>query len=305
MSSTSDLQQQDLSLYSDNTPISQKTLSPNYNSLNLLLNSQSNKPTWLITSLIESCLFDTNYINKFTNNPENSAYTIASPRSHVVFASFINGSRVYSKLFKKYLKLDIESHQFHSQAHVKGSLQTLKRGKQTNGFQFISFLEDGFENWFDTLINKLEQLRKGTKENRKKINLFLENPELVLYLQDQSPSHQQREATNELLSKLTQLNQLANVFIVSSSDKQLLDWSSELNNDLSLIHSDFLLKLVHKSDLIVQLKALTTGRADDVTGELKVSRGCLDLTSSIGVDASEKEYIYLANKEGAIKLFYR
>ncbi|GME97741.1 unnamed protein product [Ambrosiozyma monospora] len=169
----------------------------------------------------------------------------------------------------------------------------------------LGFTLNGFENWFDTLLIKLEQLRKDTKENQKKINLFLENPELVLYLQDQSQNYQQREAINELLSRLTLLNQHANVFIVSGSDKQLLDWSSELNNDLGLIHSDFLLKLVHKSDLIVRLKALTTGRADDVTGELKVSRGCLDLRSSIGVDASEKEYIYLANKEGAIKLFYR
>ncbi|ODQ68594.1 hypothetical protein NADFUDRAFT_49232 [Nadsonia fulvescens var. elongata DSM 6958] len=74
----------------------------------------------------------------------------------------------------------------------------------------------------------------------------------------------------------------------------------------------FLFQLLHRSVITISLRPLKTGRADDITGVLRVSNGGKplnyaksDLTPSSTDRVLEKEYLYLLNSDTSIRLFYR
>lgn len=256
MSSSSDLQQQDLAIY-DGSRITTDTIGQ----LNLILSAESTKPTWLNVGLVESCLLDRSYLSTAT---QHAKYTLDAPKASVIFASFVNDTNVYARQFKRFIGLDLD--------HINCAQ-----------FKFISFLKDGADNWFETIQREVAKLRGP-------ITIFLEDPEFALYLTDTS--------VDGVLKSLNSLNKSTNLYLIMPLDKPVLDYS-EIQDDLSTVYMTFLMKLIHRSHLILSLRPLTTGRADDVTGELIINRGL------IGEAIMEREYIYLVSKDGNTKLFYR
>lgn len=269
MSSAADLPAQDLVIYSDGsiTPQSSVALGKEY-TFNLLFYTEFTKCTWFEVTMIQSSMLDKCYINSTTQNQDN--YSLRTSKSNVLFASFGNGSEVYAKQFQKYIKADITA---------------------VNGvFKFVTFLEEDIDKWFDILSTEADRL---TQDKSKILNIFIEDPQFLLFMKDCDE--------DDVISKLAKLNEIGNVYIIAPSDKSLIQ-PSELPNDLATIYTSFIFKLLHRSNLIVRLKPLKTGRADDITGELVINKGLVDHTK---LQVLEREYLYVIGKEGSVKLFYR
>lgn len=123
--------------------------------------------------------------------------------------------------------------------------------------------------------------------------IVLEQPEILLSLLEGSTS-------DEIHSKLiTPLIKRCNVLIVASN---IHDDGDDTSRD-SLEFSRFILNCIYKSMVIMSLRPLGTGRANDVTGTLRITGGGVrNLRTPIHV--VENEYLYLNQKE-TTKLFYR
>lgn len=120
--------------------------------------------------------------------------------------------------------------------------------------------------------------------------IVLEQPELLLALLDGATS-------DEIHSKLIKpLISRCNVLIVAVNNYNDEDDSTADSQQFQR----FTLSCFYKSTAVMSLRPLDTGRAADVTGTLRISRG----GAFCEVPVQENEYLYLNQKE-ATRLFYR
>lgn len=87
------------------------------------------------------------------------------------------------------------------------------------------------------------------------------------------------------------------LYLFCNSDEPLIDIDTPLGGE----YATFLTQVAHQSSMIVSLRPLNTGRADDVTGVLRTSKGPRIILSH---HVTEAEYLYLVSGD-AVKLFYR
>lgn len=107
-------------------------------------------------------------------------------------------------------------------------------------------------------------------------------------------------SSNEVLNFSSNLQKLAsNVFFFCQADEELLNDSADHNN-LRVAQNACLLGLLYKSKLSLAVRPLSTGRANDVTGTLTISKGPLCTDDSV----IEDSYQYLVTND-TVKLFYR
>lgn len=147
--------------------------------------------------------------------------------------------------------------------------------KNKDQFKFHSYLTSGenLELWHTKL---LDQLRKESNPF-----LILENPELLLSI---IPGM----TLPRLLSQLQDLQKHSSLYIVTSTSNNL-----------------FLSALLHRSSLIVSLTSLTTGRADDMSGTLSVSKGpACSISNLENPNVTDSEYSYLVSTNN-INIFYK
>ncbi|KAG7843962.1 hypothetical protein KL941_004444 [Ogataea angusta] len=251
MTSSSDLQQQDLVVFEDRSILPKSD--PDHNYCTLVLYKASTRPTWLNVALVENSLFGTCYVNKTPISDRSTA--------PVVFASLSVDETTYRKQL----------------ARLKGDLA---------GFKYVD-LFNSYQDWYTKISLEVDRQSKVDKPN-----VFIENPEFLLFLTDIT--------VDKLLAQLRKLNTKCNLYLISSSDESLMEYSDS-PDDLATVHATFLTKLAHRTSLILSLRPLRTGRAEDVTGELTIGRGLIGSPKKI----VEREYLYLINKEGTVKLFYR
>lgn len=81
------------------------------------------------------------------------------------------------------------------------------------------------------------------------------------------------------------------VLCLIQADKPLLEAAD--SSLLTTNHTNLGIQLLHQTDYIITLRPLPTGRADDVTGTLHVSRGA----RSSDVAVEEREYLYFIKGE--------
>lgn len=113
--------------------------------------------------------------------------------------------------------------------------------------------------------------------------VILENPDLWTA----GGSMDVQEAVKQIFT----LSQASNsVLCLIQADLPLLEADSSL---LSTNHTNLGIQLLHQTDYIITLRPLPTGRADDVTGTLQVSRG----TRKAPVKVDEREYLYFIKGE--------
>lgn len=87
------------------------------------------------------------------------------------------------------------------------------------------------------------------------------------------------------------------LYLFCNSDEPLIDIDTPLGEE----YATFLTQVAHQSSLIVSLRPLNTGRADDVTGVLRISNGPRVCQTH---KVTEAEYLYLVSGD-TVKLFYR
>jgi elongator complex protein 6 len=95
-----------------------------------------------------------------------------------------------------------------------------------------------------------------------------------------------------LLTKLC-----SGLFVFCNCDEPLVMNSSPIAEQ----QSNFLTQTMHNASLIISLRPFETGRADDVTGIMRITRGPRLMDD---VQVVENEYLYLVSGE-TVKLFYR
>lgn len=289
-------QKQDLTLFSDNTLISPQLLqSQHYTpSLALITAIQGTSPLWLTNALTEQLLFGKCRLNSSesiatANSNATSTFTATSTRgpvsneaideklqnsressTKVVYISFSNNLNYYAYYFKRTTGIDLNSN---------GNGNSLLNDK----YFFINCFDDLFTTllnndiseesvvkFFTThILDKIASIA-STNENND-IVVFLENPEFLLSSTSITPY-----SLLKLIHKLQKLAQLT--FIINSIDQPLIDFNTY--NDTQSIEfkvTKLLSHLVHRCNLVINVKPLSTGRADDVTGNVTVSRGLLEL----------------------------
>jgi len=260
-------QKQDLNLFIDNSIVPEKvfTSEPLFG---LITHAQGTSPSWLVNLLIENSLYGTCVINHEKNQTRQI-------RADTVVISFLHDYEHYEKDLKRN-GIEINDNQ---QFHFIDLFTDL--------FSKISTTESVIK-MFDQLVSQIKNL-----PNQKKM-IFLEGIEFLLAATSIS--------SIQLLNQINKLNKLSNaIFVISSTDKELIDVSQSNQNLPEFKTLDFIIRLMHRSNIVLGLRPLETGRAKDITGTLTISKGTVPFESLV---VSEKEYLFFINREST-KLFYR
>lgn len=148
--------------------------------------------------------------------------------------------------------------------------------KNNENLHFTSFINSDaptLASWYTSIISEI-------KSNRNPV-VIIENPELVLLL---DPT----VTINKLLSQIQEIQKHCALYIVSTTSTS------------SSFTSTYLPSILHRSSLIISLTALTTGRADDISGTLTISTGPIPNENQI----ESRQYSYLISNS-AVKLYFK
>lgn len=135
-------------------------------------------------------------------------------------------------------------------------------------------------------------IEKNIKSAPESTCILFENPDLLL------PLGRSSEAVLEFASSLQK--RASNIFFFCQADDELLVDSPVVTNSLEARQNGLLLGLLYRSQLSLAVRPLSTGRANDVTGTLIISKGPLCTDDSV----QEDSYQYLVSGD-TVKLFYR
>lgn len=170
------------------------------------------------------------------------------------------------------------------QTYSKYFLKYITQNKSL--FQFISPLTDStisIESWNKSIITKV----KETKTKDLTPVVILESPELLLSI---IPGL----TIPKLLTQIMEIQKYATLYIALSTD---LINSSEL-----------VISLLHRSSIILSLTSLTTGRADDISGVLSISKGPIhneDINKKlVSFKIADRQFVYFVSANG-VKLYYK
>lgn len=255
---------QDLVFYDDSSIISERLLKSNHSHLSIISHTQGTGPLWLVNSILEEA--------------------ITVRRAEVVFISFSHPEEFYIKHCKK---------------------NGLELSSQKN-FHYIDYFTNLFtdiiknptdllidvQRLFQKISDKVQQIKSSN------IIIFIEDP--LILLQGTTLS------AEKLLVYLFHLNKLCrNLYFITPQDSStIFDMSSTNPADPLFKNTEFLLKLYHRSQLNIHIKPLETGRANDITGSLTISRGVLDYAIE-NLNVKEQEYIFNLSRDSNFSLFFR
>lgn len=266
--------EQDLALFADHSILPDSYLKLKPCQLGTIAHVQGTSPAWLVSSLIENAIIGT---ATTTNRDINKKIP---NRSHVVYISFTNTKSVVVKNCKRNgLSLDTDKN-----------------------FTFHDCLTDLFTKHIKDTSKSKEAVQKFFGDLRTAIEnisheltlIILENPELLLAATDFD--------SNSLIYFILSLQTISNsVFVIINAEPSLIDFDSVLTTEVVPKVADFFVKLLHKSSINVNLLPLATGRAEDITGCLTISKGAVPSPTAV----AENEFIYNVTKEGSVKLFFR
>lgn len=137
-------------------------------------------------------------------------------------------------------------------------------------------------------VLKSEIMAKIKPDNQ--TTLILESPDFLL-----ASNHHEWSSLTTMITSLRKLSH--NMYIFCNADTPLISGDTVVSRS----QAQFLIQIMHSSYLSLSLRPLDTGRAEDVTGVLRVVRGP-KIDQSVMVQ--ESEYLYLVG-DTTTKLFYR
>lgn len=272
-------QKQELHLFSGNTLIPHGSLAQRHHLFSTITHIQGTSPTWLTNHLVENALYDTCLLNEGANRR-------SSVKSDVVFISFTNDFKHYEAGWKK-LGMDLND---------------------VKEFKYVDLFTDLFQRIQPTEPESIVKLFQGeiypvlaslnTASKKPKV-VFIEGLEFLLLSTTIS--------SLQLLSLLSKLTASTSSLFVTLPTDTPLHSITEINVQSSRQHQyhDFLIRVLHRTNLNLALRPLTTGKASDVTGSLTVSRGCVPF-GDLEKEVLEREYLYLVKAgDSGVRLFFR
>lgn len=217
-------------------------------------------PTWLVHSLLSLVLGKSKKAEE--RNPE-----------HIVLISFFDRTPVYHK------------------ALLKAGIDLNRKKMQIGGSSYYTHID--LSSHLGSDISVLEtMIQKAIKSRPEATTILLESPDLLI------PFGRTAEDILDIASLVQSL--ASNVFFFLNADPELIDSSGGTFGQLESFQMAALLGLLYRSKVSLAMRPLSTGRANDVTGTLTISKGpvCTDDT------VCEDSFQYLVTGD-AVKLFYR
>ncbi|CCE61640.1 hypothetical protein TPHA_0A05660 [Tetrapisispora phaffii CBS 4417] len=264
-------QKQDLLIFSDHSVISNQMCNGSTHDLILVTHSEATSPTWLLNALVETIVFGVPYSLKAEANSSQHQVGKSSSRN-VSLCSFVHDLKFVENSLMK-LKIDVNQCTFID--------------CMTNFI--VNNIGKSNEVTLKTLVEKFPTNTNGT--------IFLEQPELLLSLLDDLTSDQlQKMFIIPLMKKCGLLIIASNTGLVAIDEDHIA--AKELTE-----FKRFFISNMHKALVIMNLKPLDTGRAKDITGTLRITRGGKH-NSYDKIHPVENEYLYLTKRDST-KLFYR
>ncbi|CCH60508.1 hypothetical protein TBLA_0C07170 [Henningerozyma blattae CBS 6284] len=232
---------------------------------------ESTAPSWLISALIENQIEGV----PASLNRGGSMIDHSISKNTVIISSFV-----------------------HDQNFFGTSLQKLKINPQR--YKFIDF----FTNFVVQYLNKpkdqiLVSLLNSFPDNsntEEPTTIIIECPELLLFLIPGLTSDELQ------LNFINPLSKKCGLLIIVSSIESFNNDGTAMDKD-SIQLNRFILSCFYKSIAVLSLKPLDTGRARDVTGTLKISKGGKS-QEILPLQVVENEYLYHTAKDNT-KLFFR
>jgi len=101
-------------------------------------------------------------------------------------------------------------------------------------------------------------------------------------------------------------NKVRSMVVTCSADSPLLHHHGDSATKLEQTHATFTTSLAHTSSLIMQVRALDSGAAKDVTGVLRISKGGgYNLDDQTNMDVNEGEWLYHVKGDGSVRVWSR
>ncbi|CAK9441034.1 uncharacterized protein LODBEIA_P49030 [Lodderomyces beijingensis] len=228
---------------------------------------QSTSASWLVNALVECTLLGTaSSVHKELKQPY---------QKKVVLVSFLHDEQFFIR-------------------NCRRNGVDLSRSQS---FTFVDYFTDLFEKITDaTDPGQVGRLFDFNSVDLANSVVLIEAPEVLLYSTAIS--------SDELLFQLLKVNNRSpHMYLVCAKDSpQFVNYQvSDFLNPAYKI-TDFLTKLLFRSNMNVTLEPLATGRANDITGSLTVAKGAIPY---MGAAIYEREYVYKVTKELNVKVFYR
>ncbi|SCU98733.1 LAMI_0F16028g1_1 [Lachancea mirantina] len=269
----SNVQNQDLRVFSDHSVLSKHLFKSSFkHHLILVTHKNGTSPSWLINALVETHIFGAPvYLNESQRSVWDK-HAANDGEKAISVASFYHDADYFTSAFAK-LKLDP------SRYRVLDFLTNFAvRSDEKSSDQLLQEIIDAVgQSGTDTVI--------------------LEQPELLMPLLDLGSDELHFKLISPLARKVSLL-----IIVMNTEGYEHNDIAEYQRRDATEL-TRFAMACFHKSTAVLGLKPLESGRADDVTGILRVSRGPA-LAKSFPVHVVENEYLFLT-KKGSTKLFYR
>nr|CAE84404.1 Elp6 protein [Nakaseomyces delphensis] len=261
-------QRQDLVIFNDHSVFSKKLLCNGVNTVVVLTSMQATQASWAINVLMESYLFG---YPVSLNSEQKSGTLEVDPQAYVTVASMVHGTSWFQSTFNK---LQVNS------SHYTIVDMLTDFVKMTNGKSA------------DKILKSLADMFPDKPESSL---IVLEQPELLLLL---VPNLSADMLSSKFINVLRKKCALLVVNTVTDS--------VQVENDTAPASEfkRFLQTNIFKSNVVLSLSPLPTGRAKDVTGTLRITRGPKSFEGFIPeIHVVENEYLYLTERE-TTKLFY-
>ncbi|QLG72940.1 hypothetical protein HG535_0E00240 [Zygotorulaspora mrakii] len=256
------VQRQDLVVFDDNSVISSALFSKETHSLISIASAPVTSPFWLISAIMEDLTLGVS--NSFNETTESPpAKKYLGP---ITLVSFIHNAKYFANAFSK-IKIPPSSY------------------KVVDLLTDFVLKNSGMPNH-----KVLSNILKSIPDNQSSV-IILEQPEILLSLLDGLTSDDlHRKLINPVMRR-------CKLLVVTTKLRSLIQETKD-----GIEASRFTACTYYKSMAILSLRPLETGRAKDVTGCLRITRG--GSANTLDCQVQENEYLYFNQKENT-RLFYR
>ncbi|ANB12395.1 Elongator subunit ELP6 [Sugiyamaella lignohabitans] len=211
---------------------------------------------------------------------------VSNKTSPTVLITFTERSNIHIKGIKRYSGSDVSHVPKSVFSIVDLSSSLFANGSKTSGDKFVP---TNLDSLVEIVAKSITTSRGAQDGSQLKPLIIIEEPDVLLatglYTWDQ---------VSRFIYDLRQLS--SQTFVFANADEPLIQPVSPIGEN----QVKFLTQLIHTSSLLISLRPFETGRADDVTGIFRITRGPRVNETKVVV---ENEYLY--HVSDTVKLMYR